>query len=254
MARAEAPRDPRIADLVQAGEIRFGLFPPQYYKDTKTGALKGAWVEVARELALAAGVKAILMEFSTPPAVIKSLNDAICDIAFLGFDPARVGEVEGFSPPFVRVEYTYLVCARSVVRGIADADQPGIRIAAVSKHASTLTLGRILNHAEMIAADTPDAAFDMLRRGRVDAWASVRPALLAYSAHLAGSSVIDGHFGANLPAMVVAKGQSTRLDYVTEFIENAKASGLLQRAINRDGRAGYQLADTTESENRRTTG
>jgi polar amino acid transport system substrate-binding protein len=244
----QVSRDPRVADLVHAGEVRFGLFPPQYYKDAKAGRLKGVWVEIACELAARIGVKAVLLEFSTPPAVVKCMNDGKCDIGFLGFDPARAGQVQGFSPPFVRVEYTYLVRKHSAIRSIADTDNRGVRIAAVNNHASTLTLSRMLKHAEMIAADTPNAAFDMLRSGRVDAWASVRPALLDYSAHLPGSRVIEGNFGANLPAVVVAKGQAARLAYISEFIENAKASGLIQQAIDRGGQAGYQMPPPAKSE------
>ena len=49
-------------------------------------------------------------------------------------------------------------------------------------------------------------------------------------------------YGANLPALVVAKGRTERLAYVSEFIEAAKASGLVQRAIARAGEAGYRVA------------
>src|SRR4051812_33804784 len=50
IARAQQMRDARVADIVEAGKLHFGLFPPQYVKDPLTGELKSAWVEVARAL------------------------------------------------------------------------------------------------------------------------------------------------------------------------------------------------------------
>ena len=53
---------------------------------------------------------------------------------------------------------------------------------------------------------------------------------------------LGGSYGANFPALVVAKGQTARLAYLREFVEEAKASGLVQRTIERAGQAGYQVA------------
>jgi ABC-type amino acid transport substrate-binding protein len=63
---AQQAPDARIADLVKAGKLRFGLFPPQYVKDPTTGDLKSAWVEVARALAGRIGVELVLLEHPTP--------------------------------------------------------------------------------------------------------------------------------------------------------------------------------------------
>jgi hypothetical protein len=41
---------------------------------------------------------------------------------------------------------------------------------------------------------------------------------------------------------VVSKGQDARLAYLSEFIEQAKASGLVQQAIDRAGLPGHQVA------------
>jgi polar amino acid transport system substrate-binding protein len=187
-------------------------------------------------------VEVVLIEQPTPRQVVDCLNGGACDIASLGFDPSRAAQVGGFSPPLLQVDYTYLVPARSSIRSKVDVDRPGVRIAVVRDHASTLTLQRILRQAEQMDAETADAAFDLLRTGHADAWASVRPALLDYSGRLSGSRVLADSYGANLPALVVAKGQTARLAYLSEFIEEAKASGLVQRAIERAGHAGYQVA------------
>jgi polar amino acid transport system substrate-binding protein len=158
----------------------------------------------------------------------------------MGPDPSRTGV--DFSPPILQVDYTFLVPGESSIQRIADVDRPGVRIAVVSDHASTLTLSRILKQAQLVYAATPDPTFELLRSGQADAFASVRGVLLEYSARLPGSRVLDEHYGANLVGMVVPKGQAARLAYISEFIEQAKASGLVQQAIEPAGLPGYQVA------------
>jgi len=43
-------------------------------------------------------------------------------------------------------------------------------------------------------------------------------------------------------AMAVPKGRAGRLAYIGDFIQEAKASGLVQRAIERAGLRGVQVA------------
>jgi polar amino acid transport system substrate-binding protein len=242
IAAAQQTPDPRVADLVRAGKVRMALFPPQYTKDPATGELKGVWADVARAFAARVGVELVLVEHPTPPRMVECLKAGACDVGFLGFDPARAADVEGFSPPFIEFDYTYLVPPHSLIRSHADADRPGVRIAVVHAHASTLALTRIRKQAELVSVDTPDSAFDLLRTGRVDAWASARLALVDYSAQLPSSRVLEDRYGANRPAVVVAKGQAALLAYISEFIEEIKASGFVQQAITRSGWRGVQVA------------
>lgn len=239
---AEPTSDPRVADLVRAGKVRFGTFPPQYIKDSASGELKGPLVEMMRALAAHMGLPAELIELPTPSRLVECLQSGTCDIGSLGFDPARADQVGGFTPPFMQVEFTYLVPVGASASNVVDIDQPGNRVAVVRNHASALALSRITRHAEHIISETPDAAFDLLRSRRVHAWASARPALLDYCAKLSGSRVLPDNYGANFPAMVVPKGQDAWLAYISEFIEQAKASGIVQRAIDRVGEPGYRVA------------
>jgi polar amino acid transport system substrate-binding protein len=174
--------------------------------------------------------------------MVECLKAGACDVGFLGYDPARAADVEGFSPPFIEFDYTYLVPAGSSIRNAADADRPALRVAVVQAHASTLTLTRERKHAELVSVDTPDSAFGLLRTGHVDAWASARHLLVDYSAQLPGSRVLEGRYGVNRPAVVVAKGEVERLAYVSQFIEEIKASGFVQQAIARSGWRGVRVA------------
>ena len=245
-ANAQQKPDARVTDLIQAGKVRVGLFPPQYIKDPKTGELKSVWVEVARAFAGRIGVELVLLERPTPPNVVECLKAGECDLVFLPFD-ARAANVGDFSSPFIQFEYTLLVPAGSAIRAISDADRPGVHIAAVRNHASTITLSRILKHAELVYAETPDPTFDLLRSGHADVMASTRNALLEFSDKLPGSRVLEDHYGANLNRVVVPKGHTERLAYINEFVEEAKASSLIQKAIDCAGPRGITVAPPGDS-------
>jgi polar amino acid transport system substrate-binding protein len=135
-AAAQQASDPRVADLVQAGKIRFGLFSTQFSKDPASGELRGVRPDMARALAARVGVQAVLLEHRSPLQVIECLKAGACDVVFLPKD-ARAASVAGFSFPFIQSEFTFLVPAGSAIRRASDADKSGIRIAAVRDHAST---------------------------------------------------------------------------------------------------------------------
>jgi hypothetical protein len=56
--------------------------------------------------------------------------------------------------------------------------------------------------------------------------------------------VLEGRYGANLLAMAVAKNRAGRLSYVAEFVEEFKASGLAQQAVELTGFRGLNVAAT----------
>ncbi len=243
-----APRqaDPRVADLVQSGKVRVGLFASQFTKNAATGEPTGVWVESARALAARIGVELEVRQHPTPPAAVACLKAGECDLLFLPLD-ARAASVGDFSPPIFQFDYTLLVPADFPIRTVADADRPGVRIAAVRNHASAGELARHLKEAELVYADTPEPTFDLLRAGRANAMASARPTLLAFSEHLPGSRVLEERYGANINRMVVPKGKAGWLAYVSEFVEDAKASGLVQKAIDRVGPRGSAVAAPGDS-------
>lgn len=246
-AVAQQGSDARVADLVRAGKVRIGLFSTQFSKDPATGELRGVRPDMARALAERIGIQAVLIEHKRPPQVIECLKVGTCDIVFLPKD-ARAASVGDFSFPFVQSEYTFLVPAGSAIRRASDADKPGIRIAVVRGHAATATLTGVIKQAEVIMEEGERATFELLRAGRVDAFASTRQFLRKVTIELPGSQVLADRYGAQFNRVVVPKGRADWLAFANEFVEQAKKSGLVQKAIDREGTAAFEVAPPGESE------
>jgi polar amino acid transport system substrate-binding protein len=244
IANAQQAPDPRVADLVQAGKLRVGVgvvAPHWANKDPATGELRGVAVEIARALATRLEIELVVVEYPSPPAVLDGLKVGAWDVGFLAIDPSRTAVVD-FSPAYLQIDATYLTPDGSSIRNVTDADQPGVRIAVTRKSVEEIVLSRSLKRAELRGVDTISAGFDLLRAANADVLAAPRPALLPLSARLPGSRVLEDRFHAAFGAMAVPKGQAGRLAYIAEFIEEAKASGLVQRAIERIGVRGVQVA------------
>ncbi|HUD89520.1 MAG TPA: transporter substrate-binding domain-containing protein [Xanthobacteraceae bacterium] len=233
--------DPRIADLVQAGKIRVALYVPQYTKDPATGALRGWTIDLVAALGERLGIAGVPVEHPTPPDAVRSVVAGTCDTSILGIEKVRAAEVD-YTPGLIEADYSLLVPAGSSIGSVADADRPGIQIAVVRHHASTLTLERMLKHATLVYADLPDPTFEIMRSGKADVMASLHEILLRYSGELPGSRVLEQRYGFNTLALAVRKGQSQRLACLTEFVEEAKASGVVRRAIDRSGWHGLHVA------------
>ncbi len=243
VAEAQQVDDRRVADLVAAGWVRvaIGLAPIFAHKDTATGQLRGVAVDLAQALASRMGIEFAAVEYARPGAVLEGVRSDAWDVAFQGIDPSRASEVD-FTPAYLKVDLTFLVPAGSSIRNIADADEPGVRIAVPRRDLTDLLLGRMLKRAELVRSNTVVGAFDLLQTGHADASALPLPNLIQYSGRLPGSRIVEGRFGVNSVAMAVPKGRTGRLAYVREFLEDAKASGLVQQAIARDALRGVEVA------------
>jgi polar amino acid transport system substrate-binding protein len=236
--------DPRVADLVKAGKIRVALglgSAALALKDPKTGALRGPAVDLAQALAKRMGVQVVPIEYPRPGAIMDGIPTNSWDVTFLVADADRA-KVADFSPLYMQTDFTYLVRAGSSIRSVAEVDRPGVRIACGRGDASEHRLRRTLQHAQLTGAENFDVILDLLRKGSIDAEAGPRPVLLEQSARVFGARVLDDGFAAISWAAMVPKGQAGHLAYVSEFIEQAKASGLIQRTIDAFGLQGVQVA------------
>ena len=244
LSHAQKAADPRVADLVEARKLRVGIglgSPALAIKDAASGETRGPALDLGRALAAKIGVELEPVYYPRPGAVLEGLRTNAWDVTFLVADPGRAGEAD-FSPPYMQSDFTYIVLAGSPIRSVADADRSGVRIAVPRGDASDLRLTRMLKQAELVRADSIAAAIELVRSGSANAYAAPRFVLLAEAARQPGARVLDDHFSVISMAAMVPKGNAGRLAYVSEFLEEAKASGLVKQTIERGGLRGVQVA------------
>ena len=210
-------------------------------KDKASGESRGVAIDLARELGRRLGVPVEIVAYDSVGAMVDGAKADAWDIAFLGADPARAAEIS-FTAAYVELEATYLVPAGSPLRAVADVDREGVRVAAPTRAAYELFLTRSLKRARLVRAQGADAAVDLLVSGQVEALAGLRQALIAPAAKLPGSRILDGRFMAVQQAVGVPKGRDAGVTYLRGFVEEAKASGLVARAIEKTGARGVSVA------------
>jgi polar amino acid transport system substrate-binding protein len=235
-------------DLAPSGILRAGINYGNFIlatRDRASGESRGVAVDLTRALAERLGVAVELIAYDTVAAMVDAARTAAWDIAFLGIDPARAGDI-GFTAAYLEIEATYLVPAGSRLHAIADVDTAGVRVAAPARANYELYLGRSLQRARLVRAQTADAAFALLAGGEVDALAGLREALLGLAPRLPGSRLLDGRFMAVQQAVGMPRGREAGLAYLREFVEEAKASGLVARAIEGTGARGVSVAPRAE--------
>jgi polar amino acid transport system substrate-binding protein len=232
------------SDLAPTGKLRVGVNygnPVLATRDRVSGELQGVAVDLARELGKRLDVPVELVGFESAGQMVEGLKAGAWDVAFLAVDPGRAGEIN-FTAPYIEIEGTYLVPGGSLLRTIADVDRTGVRIGVSANSAYDLFLSRSLQHAELVRAADPTAAFELLGAGKVDVVAGVRQSLMANADKLPGARVFAGRFMAIQQALGIPKGRDEGAKVLREFIEDVKASGLVARAIEKAGVRGVSVA------------
>ena len=220
-----------LYDLAPTGILRVGINygnPVLATRDPASGDLRGVAVDLAHELGRRVDLPLELVAFESAGKMFDAVKTAAWDVAFLAIDPGRADQIS-FTAPYIEIEGTYLVPSGSTVHALGDVDRAGVRIGVSEKSAYDLFLSRSLQHAQLMHAPDPNSAFELIVSAKVDVIAGVRQHLVANSQKLPGSRVLEGRFMSIQQAVGIPKGRDAGAAYLREFIEEVKASGLVDR-------------------------
>jgi polar amino acid transport system substrate-binding protein len=231
------------ADLAPTGILRVGINFGNALLAAKdpSGEPTGIAVSLARELGRRAGVPLEIVGYESAGRMAAAVTSGAWDVAFLAADPDRATDIT-FTAPYLEIDTTYLVPAGSPLRTLQDVDREGVRIAVSDKSAYDLFLTRELIHAELVRAPSPDASVDLFFARRLDALAALRPVLVDLAERNPGARVLDGRFTVVTQAVGTPSGRAAAARYLRAFVEDAKASGLVQQTIVSSGIRGVSVA------------
>lgn len=234
------------SQLAPTGALRVAVLTSNPIIGTKRGSeVGGTTVTLGRELAARAGVAAQILDYAAINRLMEDAGRNVWDVAVVAIDPARTSIVD-FAPAHLSADgfLTVLVPPGSPARTMADIDQPGKKIAAVRGAAPLMILQRTLKNATVESAENENAAFALMQAGQADGYAQNRFMLRARAATLPGSRLLDDSFSGLQLAFAVPKGRPAAASYVAQWVEDAKASGAVRRAIDAAGLQGeVRVAD-----------
>ena len=230
-APARATASPAVvADLAPTGTLRVAVPAVSPFLAHGSPPM-GVGVALATALAARLGVPLTTTIYPDPPAVLRAAKSPGWDVAVLPMLPATTAALD-FSAPILFLPHTLLVRPGSSIRTLAQADQPGIRIASEATAPHTSVLAGQLHHATLVRVDDDTEALAMLKAGHVDAFADARLAMPKYQAQVPGATVLAEDFFTIRFGVAIAKGHTTSLAWLSTFVEQLKASGAVKHAID----------------------
>ena len=226
-----------MKELAPTGKLRVAIAvapaPSALYaiKDDATGQYRGVTVELGSAMARKLGVPVEFVPHLASGEIQNSAASEKWDVTFVPVDEERKKFVD-FGNAYHLLQSTYLVARGAKLANVDDANASGVRIGGVANTATFRAAQRTAPKATFVALPGVDAAVAAMEDGEIDCIALSRESLSGLAPKIPGSRILDGGFLNSSTAVAVPKGKPEALVFVSQFVEEAKSSGLVRRAFD----------------------
>jgi polar amino acid transport system substrate-binding protein len=228
-----------MKQLAPSGRIKVGLvFAPSmsafFVVKEAEGMVRGVTAVLSAVLGHAAGLPVEYVLFPNSGLATDATESGAVDVSFMPVDEERKKRV-AFGPNYVLIESTYMATAASGAKTVAEVDRAGMRVIGIAGTTTIRAAARTLKNTTISPVTSVGDAVAALRDDEADAFALSRDSLPVYVKQIPGSRIVDGGFQQTGIAIAVPKGRPEALACVTNFLEEAKANGLVRRALDAAG-------------------
>ncbi len=135
-----------------------------------------------------------------------------------------------------------MVPTGSALKSIADVDKKGVRIAVSARSAYDLWLENNIKNATLVRVSGLDAAYNKFVEDKLEALAGLRPGLLKDIGKAPGYTILDGQFTAVQQAIGTPRKNTEAAEWLAQFVEESKKSGLVASFIKKHSVKGLSVA------------
>jgi polar amino acid transport system substrate-binding protein len=232
------------AEIVPTGKLRVGLNGSNATLVVRApdGGVNGIAADLGRFIAEKLGVPFEPVVYAGAATYTASFGKGEWDIIVTGRNPLAATLVD-FMPDVILIDYVYIAAPGREFADVGQVDRTGVRIGVPRNASADAFLSRSLKFAKLIRmAGDAEVAVDMLRDGKIDLYATGIESVQRIADRLPGSKII-GAFETVAFAISTAKGWSTAAQSrLTQLVNEAKAAGIVQKAIEKSGRTGVRAA------------
>ena len=206
------------------------------------GTVSGLCAELGKFIAAKIGTPYEAVVYDSAAPFTASFAKREWDIILTGKN-AVVGKLLDFNADLFHVEYVYVAAPGKTFADPGEVDRPGVKIAVPRNASADVYLSRNLQSAGLVRVDGDvNVAVEMLRAGQADVYASSINSGLSLEERMPGAKVV-GAFQTVVFAVAVQKGRSAQAhEQLARWIEEAKASGLVAKALEQAGAKGWRMA------------
>jgi polar amino acid transport system substrate-binding protein len=184
--------------------------------------------------------------YANAEALTQSFGKSEWDIAIV---PRALAAAESFdlSSDLWLIDLIYLAAPGREFADASHVDLPGVKVAVVQANPSDSYLSRTLKFAELVripvSVDRVSVASEMLRSGKADVIGGDAESAQSIADGVPGAKIVPGAFNTLRVAVALPKGRSSATEAkLAEIVNEAKRTGVVQRAIERAGLKGVRLA------------
>jgi polar amino acid transport system substrate-binding protein len=233
------------SEIAPTGKLRVAMnsgTPVLLMRTSDRKITGGVALEVGKVIADKIGVPFELVPYPDSSRYIQSFGKGEWDIGF-GARTPLVAEKADFIVDVLLNDFLFVAAPGREFADAVQVDRPGVKIGVGQDSSSDQFLSRTLKSAELVRRSGVDQSIEAMRSGQVDVWAASASNVEQLANRLPGAKIVPGTFTIDRTMVILPKGRSSAAQAkVVEIVDEAKKTGVVQKALEKTGVRGVRAA------------